>query len=88
MNNPTKVLVGSLLGAGVGYVISKVMEREVVEPAGFADTRQQPNESFKERWERAKLAGEEARLAKEAELRSYFRQKVNDPQALTRDVGI
>ena len=84
MNNPTKVLVGSMLGAGVGYVISKVMEREVVEPVGFAET-QQPKETFKERWERAKLAGEEARLAKEAELRSYFREKVNDPQALTKE---
>jgi hypothetical protein len=84
MNNPAKVLVGSLLGAGVGYVISKVMEREVVEPAGFADTQPQPKESFKERWERAKLAGEQARLAKEAELRSYFREKVNDPTAMTR----
>jgi hypothetical protein len=87
VNNGTKVLVGSLLGAGVGYVISKVMEREVVEPVGFADTEQQPKESLKERWKRAKLAGEEARLAKEAELRSYFRQKVNDPAALTREVG-
>ncbi len=84
MNNPTKVFVGSLLGAGVGYVISKVMEREVVEPVGFADT-QQPKETLKERWERAKLAGEEARIAKEAELRSYFRQKVNDPIAFTRE---
>jgi hypothetical protein len=61
------------------------MEREVVEPAGFADFEQQPKESLKQRWERAKLAGEEARLAKEAELRSYFRQKVNDPTAMTRE---
>jgi hypothetical protein len=83
MNNGTKVVVGSLLGAGIGYVISKVMEREVVEPVGFADT--QPKESLKERWQRAKIAGEEARLAKEAELRAYFRQKVNDPAALTRE---
>ncbi len=79
MNNGAKVLVGSLLGSGVGYAISKVMEREVVEPAGFSA---EPKESFKERWERAKLAGEEARLAKEAELRAYFREKVNDPDAL------
>ena len=85
MNNPAKVLVGSLLGAGVGYAISKVMEREVVEPVGFADTQQPPKETFKERWERAKLAGEDARIAKEAELRSYFREKVNDPTALARE---
>ena len=84
MNNGTKVVVGSLLGAGIGYVISKVMEREVVEPVGFADTAQEPKETFKERWERAKLAGEGARLAKEAELRAYFREKVNDPAAMTR----
>jgi hypothetical protein len=61
------------------------MEREVVEPVGFVDAPRQPKESFKERWERAKLAGEGARLAKEAELRSYFREKVNDPHALTRE---
>jgi hypothetical protein len=80
MNNGTKVVVGSLLGAGIGYVISKVMEREVAEPLGFAEA--EPKESFKERWERAKIAGEEARMAKEAELRAYFREKVNDPAAL------
>lgn len=85
MNNGAKVVVGSLLGASVGYVISKVMEREVVEPAGLHDAPGQPKETFKERWERAKLAGEAARLAKEAELRSYFREKVNDPTALTRE---
>lgn len=87
MNNGAKVLVGSALGAGVGYVISKVMEREVVEPVGLAGTPLESKESFKERWERAKLAGEDARLAKEAELRSYFRRKVNDPNALTREQG-
>ena len=83
MNNGTKVVVGSMLGAGIGYVISKVMEREVVEPVGFADT--EPKETFKERWERAKLAGEQARLTKEAELRAYFREKVHDPAAFTRE---
>ena len=85
MNNGTKLIVGSLLGAGVGYVVSKVMEREVVEPVSLTGTPPKPKESFKERWERAKLAGEEARLAKEAELRAQFREKVNDPNALTRE---
>ena len=79
MNNGAKVLVGSLLGSAVGYAISKVMEREVAGPVGFTT---EPKESFKQRWERAKLAGEDARLAKEAELRAYFREKVNDPDAL------
>lgn len=84
MNNGAKVVVGSLVGAGVGYVISKVMEREVEQPAGLHESSE-PKESFKERWERAKLAGEDARVAREAELRSYFREKVNDPTALTRE---
>lgn len=82
MNNGTKVVVGSLLGAGVGYVISIVMEREVVGPVTLTGDPAEPKETFKERWERAKLAGEDARLAKEAELRAHFRQKVNDPTAL------
>lgn len=84
MNNEAKVVVGSLMGAGVGYVISKVMEREVEQPVGLYDASQ-PKESFKERWERAKLAGEDARVAREAELRAYFREKVNDPSALSRE---
>lgn len=85
MNNGTKTVVGSMLGAGVGFAISKIMEREVVEPVGFVDSTAEPKESLKERWKRAKIAGEEARQAKEAELRSYFREKVNDPTALRQD---
>ncbi len=85
MNNGTKTVVGSMLGAGVGFAISKIMEREVVESVGFVDSTAEPKESLKERWERAKIAGEEARQAKEAELRSYFREKVNDPTALRHD---
>ena len=81
MNNGAKVVVGSVVGAGVGYVISKTIGRDVEQPVGLYESGE-PKESFKERWERAKLAGEEARVAREAELRSYFREKVNDPTAM------
>lgn len=37
--------------------------------------------SLKERWERAQAAGEAAKEAREAELRAYFREKVDDPTA-------
>jgi hypothetical protein len=84
MNNGAKVVVGSLLGAGVGFAISKLAERDSAPVAGVAET--EPRESLKNRWQRAKLAGEEARAAKEAELRAYFRAKVNDPTALRDDV--
>lgn len=87
MNNGTKTVVGTLIGAGVAYAISQVLEREVADPVGFAasDTPSEPKESFKDRWERAKSDGEAARVAKEEELRSYFRQKVSDPRAFVKE---
>jgi hypothetical protein len=38
-------------------------------------------ESLRDRWERAQAAGEAAKEAREAELRAYFREKVDDPTA-------
>ncbi|HEX2282350.1 MAG TPA: hypothetical protein VHG52_11390 [Thermomicrobiales bacterium] len=38
-------------------------------------------ESLRDRWERAQAAGDAAREAREAELRAYFREKVDDPTA-------
>ena len=38
-------------------------------------------ESLRERWERAQTAGDNAKEAREAELRAYFREKVDDPTA-------
>lgn len=38
-------------------------------------------ESLRDRWEKAKVAGDAAQEAREAELRAYFREKVNDPTA-------
>lgn len=79
MNNPIKIMVGMAVGAGVGMAISRVLERGSADaPVGIAG---QPKETFRERWERARIAGDAARAEKEAELRSHFRRKVHDPTA-------
>jgi|SRR5690554_4466681 hypothetical protein len=86
--NFVKTIVGLALGAGIGVLVNeKVVPLADLEPPagyGIADTGEpQPKETLKERWERALRAGEAAREAKEAELRSYFRHKVDDPTAFT-----
>jgi hypothetical protein len=94
MNNPVKVIVGSLLGAGIGVGISRMMEMRDAQtvvptspPLHVVAEEPQPSiiESLKDRWEQAKQNGDLAKQAKEAELRSYFRAKVNDPQAMQID---
>jgi hypothetical protein len=45
------------------------------------ETVQAKRESLRDRWERAQTAGEAAKEAREAELRAYFREKVDDPTA-------
>jgi hypothetical protein len=84
MNNPVKVVIGTLVGAGIGAAISRALERDR-QPEGVATAAAlpaEPKETLRERWERARHAGDAARAEKEAALRSYFRQKVQDPAAL------
>ncbi len=97
MNNAIKFLVGTALGAGVGVAASKLLESragvelEVTGPdgvarvVGTAEPKPGISERIKARLEAARLAGEDAKLAKEAELRGYFREKVNDPTAMAVD---
>lgn len=97
MNNAIKILVGTAVGTGVGIAASRLLESqsdlelEVTGPDGvvrLADTSAPKpgfSERLKARLEAARLAGDEAKLAKEAELRGYFREKVNDPTAMTVD---
>lgn len=82
MNNQVKVMLGSLIGVGVGAGISRAMGRSNAPALGIAAEPAEPKESFKERWERAKLAGDEARAQTEAQLRAHFRTRVDDPSAL------
>ncbi|MCO5175918.1 MAG: hypothetical protein M9890_02945 [Thermomicrobiales bacterium] len=95
MHNLFKVLIGTALGAGVGVAISRVLEQqtgvelEINRADGVATVvgQSEPQPGFadriKGRLEAARLAGEDAKAAKEAELRGYFREKVNDPAAMT-----
>jgi hypothetical protein len=87
MDNPVKVILGTIVGAGIGVAISRALERGSSQPDGVAAAMPvEPKETLRERWERAKLAGDAARAETEASLRSYFRQKVHDPSAM-RDSG-
>ncbi len=86
-----KTIVGLAIGAGIGALFAKeVVPLTGQEPAtvhgiaGIAEP-EEPKETLKERWERAISAGESAQEAKEAELRAYFRHKVDDPTAFTVD---
>jgi hypothetical protein len=83
LRNVLKLVLGSAIGAGVGYAASKVVEERDPLLADADAAPEYPHETFKERLARAKEAGETARVAKEAELRAHFRQKVHDPAALT-----
>jgi hypothetical protein len=81
MNNPAKIIVGTLLGAGVGAGIAKVAG---LSTQGDASDREpsQPRETFRERLDRARVVGEAAKAQREEELRQYFRTKVKNPQAM------
>jgi enoyl-[acyl-carrier-protein] reductase (NADH) len=82
VNNPAKVLVGSALGASVGYGISKLLERETATNVATLTGEAPHRETLRERWARAQAAGAAAKVAKEEELRTLFRAKVKDPNAL------
>lgn len=86
MNNPVKLILGALLGAGLGAGVSKLAanasQPPVAELAGLETGAPAPRESLRERWTRAQVAGEAAKAAKEEELRAYFRTKVKDQQAM------
>ena len=63
LRNAVKVVLGSAIGAGVGYAASKVVEeREVdADAAAHLTEPEQPRETFKMRLARAKDDGEAAR---------------------------
>lgn len=85
MNNPGKIIFGSLIGSGIGIAISKYLEYQESQTVSMtvgAEERPGFVESMKARWAQAKVNGDVARDAKEAELRAYFRLKVDDPSAM------
>ncbi|MFW6074008.1 MAG: hypothetical protein ACOC9Y_00325 [Chloroflexota bacterium] len=53
-------------------------------PSPVEKVKAVPN-NLKSRWQRAKEAGVAAQVEEEARLRALYRQKVNDPMALTEE---
>lgn len=85
MNNPAKIMFGSIVGSGIGVAISRYLESQTVVADGAAVTEDDGRgfiETMKARWAQARIDGDVAREAKEAELRAYFRDKVDDPSAM------
>lgn len=84
--NFMKIIVGSALGATVGYALNRFTKRsEEPEDERMSLTEEVTSipDRVKQRWAEAKEAGEQAQIAEEARLRAYFREKVNDPRAFT-----
>jgi hypothetical protein len=84
--NIMKVIVGSALGTAVAAGVTHLSRRGDVP----AEQRVPLTEEIKsipvrvrERWERAQEAGETAAAAEAARLTHLFRDKVDDPVALT-----
>lgn len=85
MNNPGKIIFGSLVGSGIGVAVSKYLESQATQPVvGTSEnvSTQGFVEKMKGRWAQAKIDGDVAREVKEEQLRAYFRQKVEDPTAM------
>lgn len=87
MNNPGKIIFGSLVGSGIGVAVSKYLELQTTPTAGTSTTTLKDDArgfmgKVKARWEQAKVDGDVAREVKEEQLRAYFRQKVEDPTAM------
>lgn len=84
--NFMKVIVGSALGATIGYAVNRFTKRsEMPEDERMSLTEEVTSipDRLKQRWADAQQAGEQARIAEEARLRAYFREKVNDPNAFS-----
>ena len=91
MNNPGKIIFGSIIGSSIGVAISKYLESQTISADGSAATAEDGRgivETMKARWAQARIDGEVAREAKEAELRAYFRDKVDDPSAMRNNPTI
>ena len=67
--------------AGARVEHDSVAQRLSASKDNAQQTVEEKKESLRERWERAQSAGEAAKVAREAELRAYFREKVDDPTA-------
>jgi hypothetical protein len=84
--NFMKLIVGSGLATAVAAGVAHLAKRNDIpeeERVPLADELKGVPIKVRERWERAREAGEAAAAAEEARLRADFRVKVDDPDAFT-----
>ncbi len=79
-----------ILGAAIGVAIARIMVRIDEQDAIPAEEREPITDQVKsmparlrDRWERARAAGDAAAEVEKARLTAAFRDKVDDPYALT-----
>ncbi|MEZ4521887.1 MAG: hypothetical protein R3A46_09645 [Thermomicrobiales bacterium] len=84
--NLMKVILGSAVGTGVAALVARKAQQDDLpeeERVPLTETVKTAPIRLRERWERAKEAGAEAEAEATAHLTAAFRDKVNDPDALT-----
>lgn len=84
--NLVKLVAGSALGVAVAAGVSRLVQRQDQPPEErkpLTDEVRSIPIRLQDRWQQAKDSGEAARVAKEDEMKRAFRDKVNDPSALT-----
>jgi len=83
--NIMKIIVGTAIGAAIAKAIASKEEREDIpeeERVPLTTTVKNAPANLRERWERAKDAGDAAEAETTTKLTEVFRSKVSDPDAL------
>lgn len=92
--NLVKILVGSAIGTAVGLAVNRMSDKDhvpeeiqVEEEPGMSPIEKVKAvpERVKGRWQAAREAGLAAQAEEEARLTAIYREKVNDPTALTEE---
>lgn len=84
--NVMKIIIGSAVGTAVAAVVARKAAQDDIpeeERVPLTESVKTAPIRLRERWERAKEAGDAVEAATEAHLTTVFRSKVNDPEALT-----
>lgn len=92
--NLVKIIIGSAIGTAVGLAVNRMSDRDQVpdgeemeESSGMSPVEAVTSlpERVKRRWQAAREAGLAAQAEEVARLTAYFREKVNDPNALSEE---
>jgi hypothetical protein len=81
MGSLFKLVAGMAIGAGIAIVATRMSERRENEAAGLYSGEPDEPTGFMARLHEAGASARAVRAEREAELRSRFRQRTNDPMA-------